>query len=482
MISSSLNCNRRHSPSIHILDDYSLLNIFNLYRPVLLDEDEDNQLLIIQGGKWDRERWWYKLAHVCRRWRLLIFGSPFHLGLRLVFIHGTPVADTLAHFPPLPLILDYLNEEGKLTPEDEEGILLALQHRDRVRRIRLRMPAVNLRKLIAAIDGEFPILEFLYIGSPTKHGTTLILPRTLRAPQLLHIGLENFAFPIQSSLLVTAVGLTTLSLHNILPSAYFPPSDLLRRLSQMPRLETLEVSFHSPIASHHVEKWSYIPLVILPNLRWFGFQGASAYLEALLPRITMPLLEKLQIVYFNQLTFVVPHLVQFMGAIENLKSRSAAFWFQRHSVIMATFSHEGAKRHTFYMEVLCSHFDWQVAISAQIFHTLSPVFAAVEHLVLGYQEHRPSFDWHNEADRTKWRELLRSFTNVKTLLVGEGLVGEVSHSLRQDHGEPPPEVLPMLRELVCYAKGSAGNSFLPFINVRKALGVPVSLTVVPLPS
>ena len=394
------------------------------------------------------------------------------------------MANILAHFPPLPLILDYLDEEGKMTPEDEEGILLALQHRDRVRRIRFRMPAANLRNLIAAMDGEFPILEFLYIGSPAKHGTTLIIPRTLQAPHLLHIGLENFTFPIQSPLLMTGVGLTTLSLHNILPSAYFPPSDLLQRLSLMPRLQTLEISFHSPIASHHVEKMSYIPLtthVILPNLRWFGFQGASAYLEALLPRIAMPLLEKLQIVFFNQLSFVIPHLVKFIGAIENLKSRSAAFWFQRRAVIMATFSHEGAKGHAFYMKVLCHHFDWQVAISAQIFNTLGPVFVAVEHLALGYQEHNLSFDWHNETDRTKWRGLLRSFGNVKTLLVGEGLVGELSRSLRQDHGEPHSEVLPMLRELVCYAKGSAGDAFLPFVNLRKALGVPVSLTVIPLP-
>ena len=391
----------------------------------------------------------------------------------------------LTHFPPLPLIIDYLNEEDKMTPNDEEGILLALQHRDRVRRIRLRMPAANLRNLIAAMDGKLPILEFLYIGSPTKHGTTLILPQTLQAPRLLHIGLENFAFPIQSPLLMTAIGLTTLSLHNLLPSAYFSPSDLLQRLSLMPRLETLEISFHSPIAGRDIEKIAYIPLrthVILPNLRWFGFQGASAYLEALLPRITIPLLEKLQIVFFNQLTFAVPHLVQFMGAIKNLKSRSAAFWFQRHSVIMAAFSHEGAKRHAFYMEVLCSHFDWQVAISAQIFHTLSSVFVAVEHLALGYQEHRPSFDWHNEADRTKWRELLRSFSNVKTLLVGEGLVGELSRSLQQDRGEPPHEVLPTLRELVCYAKGNAGDTFLPFINARRASGVSVSLTVIPLSS
>ena len=53
-------------------------------------------------------------------------------------------------------------------------------------------------------------------------------------------------------------------------------------------------------------------------------------------------------------------------------------------------------------QVICSRSDWQVAISAQIVSTLSPVFVVVEHLTLDYHEHRPSLDWHNEADRTQW--------------------------------------------------------------------------------
>ena len=50
--------------SIHILDDDSLLNIFRLYRPVHLYE-YNYYSRILQGMKWDRERWWYKLAQVC---------------------------------------------------------------------------------------------------------------------------------------------------------------------------------------------------------------------------------------------------------------------------------------------------------------------------------------------------------------------------------------------------------------------------------
>jgi len=56
-----------------------------------------------------------------------------------------------------------------MSTEDEEDILLALQHRNCVQRIRLMMPILNLQKLIMAIDGQFPILEYLYIASRSKH-------------------------------------------------------------------------------------------------------------------------------------------------------------------------------------------------------------------------------------------------------------------------------------------------------------------------
>ncbi|KAI0276410.1 hypothetical protein BGY98DRAFT_986246, partial [Russula aff. rugulosa BPL654] len=51
-------------------------------------------------GYWVEERWWYRLAHVCQRWRNLILGSATYLGLCLVCTYGTPVADMLAHSPP----------------------------------------------------------------------------------------------------------------------------------------------------------------------------------------------------------------------------------------------------------------------------------------------------------------------------------------------------------------------------------------------
>ena len=149
--------NSPHAPSIHIIDDDSLLDIFSLYRPAFLDGDEDSIERLIGGREWIRERWWYKLTHVCQRWRNLILGSASYLGVCLVCTFGTPVADMLAHSPPLPLVIDCYKHDS--TAEDEETINLALEQRDRVRRIRLIIPVLKMQKLIMAMDGEYPILE-----------------------------------------------------------------------------------------------------------------------------------------------------------------------------------------------------------------------------------------------------------------------------------------------------------------------------------
>jgi hypothetical protein len=111
--------------SIDILDDDSLLNMLYLYRPAIFDGDEDDLDHISGGRGWDRELWWYKLAHVCQRWRNVILGPASYLGLCLVCTYGTPVADMLAHS-----VIDYSDADCDITAE-EEGIILALEQSSR---------------------------------------------------------------------------------------------------------------------------------------------------------------------------------------------------------------------------------------------------------------------------------------------------------------------------------------------------------------
>ena len=474
--------NRQYIPSIHMLDDDSILRIFVFCRLVLFTEDEVNYFIDIQRKECAHGRWWYKLIHVCRRWRYLVFASASHLGLCLVCTHGAPVADMLAHSPPLPLTIDYGHRAREITAEDEEGIILALQHRDRVRHISLLIPIPNLQKVLPTMDDEFPMLDFLFIGRLINHNMGFVLPKTFQAPHLRHLILVNFAIPIRSPLLTPAVGLVTLSLGLIHPSAYFPPNDLLQRLSLMPQLEVLRIGFLSPVPNREVEMQLLdtptTTHITLPNLRSFSFRGVSEYLEALLPRMTTPLLVKLHIIFFNQLTFSFTHLLQFISTRENLRFRSAGFRFTPQALTMRVYRNSPARTCALRVDVPCTHLDWQVASAAKIYDALRTAFSAVNRITLSSESGFTRLeDRGNGADRTHWRELLRSFGNVKTLhLANNDLVVPVSHCLRPDDGESPMELLPGLNELAYSARIYARGEFTSFIDSREKAGQPVTLT------
>jgi hypothetical protein len=384
----------------------------------------------------------------------------------------------LAHYPPFPLIIGYNFENHGLSTKDEEGIMLALQHRDRVCRISLQMSAPSLQKLITAINDEFPILEFLSIVPLTKHNTHLILPSTFQAPQLRILFLKHFASPIGSPLLTTAVGLSRLSLSWIHPSVYPHPDHLLQTLSLLPHLGLLDIGFRSPISKRDIERQLLPSPIIthatLPNLRRFGFRGVSIYLEALLPNVTTPRLETLNVQYFNQLTFSVPRLLQFMTTADNFRFNRVRFLFYHEAVAVFVYPTVETEICSFEVDVYCGHLDWQVSSVAHIFNVLSPLFSNVVDLALDYREHTLSSEWHTQVDRAQWRDLLGSFRNVKTLRVHDGLVRDVSRCLQLD-GEPPLGLLPELTELVCPAGSINDKTFLAFIHEREVAGQPVKL-------
>ncbi len=385
----------------------------------------------------------------------------------------------LAHSPPLPLILDYLDNHN-LTAEDEEGILLALQHRDRVRRIRLETPVLNLRNLLIVIDEEFPILEYLFIAPTDLKSLNmgLILPNTFQASQLRHLILMGFAFPIGSPLLTTTVGLVTLSLLSLPSSSYFHPNELIQRLSHLPHLEKLMIDFDFPVSDSDVEgQLLHTPIVTrvtLPTLRWLSFFGTSAYLEALLPQITTPLIRTLHMTFPYQPTFSVPHLQQFLTTAEKLEFNSAILIFHEEGVHASVFPRRPGMV-ALPIEVCCKHLDWQVSSAAQIFNALRAASSAVEYLTLVHERDSISSEWRNEADRTLWRDLLRPFSNVKKLRVNNGLVRELSRTLQSEDGESPTELLPELKVLEYPAIDNTDSPFSAFSAARWIVGCPFFL-------
>ena len=132
--------------------------------------------------------------------------------------------------------------------EDEEAILLALRSPGRVRRIGLTTPAANLLKPVMVMDGNFSVLERLFIWS-LMHDASCKVSGT--AP--LHV----LTLPCSPS---HAISITHKYCGPRLPRAlggapldHFRPNNLASRLVSMPQLRSLSIDFKYSVPTRDVE-------------------------------------------------------------------------------------------------------------------------------------------------------------------------------------------------------------------------------------
>jgi hypothetical protein len=369
--------------------------------------------------------------------------------------------------------------------EDADGILLALQQRARIRRIRLVVTPTYEAKLVKAIEMEFPMLEYLYIGLSDRGELLPVLEinHTFQAPRLRHLALTKFPLIFTSPSLTTCTGLVTLSLMFVSPQCpRHHPYDLFRRLSLLSQLVVLRICVID-FSTHQLEGNQLdIPSIThltLPNLRLFEFAGHSNYLETLLPWITTPLLETFQTTFLPYVTvanstYSLLFLLPFIRKSDVLGFGSAKFLFAGSGATAWVYPREGAKVYVFYLGVITRPLGLQVSEMAEIFRDLSPAFSTVEDLTIDYSNHNPLYE---RAMPTQWRDLLRPFNHVKTLRVHGLFAKNFSDYLLSD-GESLPEVLPDLQVLECMVGCDASNAFATFVDVRNAAGHPIRLDFV----
>ncbi|KAH9030396.1 hypothetical protein EDB84DRAFT_1494630 [Lactarius hengduanensis] len=389
---------------------------------------------------WNLERWWYKPIHVCQKWRHLILSSPSRLDLHLVCTYGIPVEAMLSHSPPLPIIIFYPETTGKTSAADEESALFALQQRERVRRIQVTATTTILCNLFKAMDNEFPMLERLALHSSTESRAGLMLPEKLQAPLLRHLTLSNIAFPIKSLLLRQADGLITLRLWNIPASPEFHPAHLIAQLSGLSRLEILMIHFYTAIHNREVERRprSAQSKIILPSLKYYLPSGG------ILARLSAPLLSKLNVEFFNQLTFDLYRLREFVPpTIGEFMFRSAEMHFDKDFVsVIVDPDLERDGTYPLVVQVKCHHSTGRPPAPCRSAMLLSHCSTTPRHV----------------------------FAGVKTLQLTGGLVGDFFRSLKLDEGELPSELLPELRELVPRGWGHTDDAFASFISARQSAG------------
>ena len=467
--------NHVYRTHIHDLDLDSLLQIFRHYR-------------LGRRENWNGQLQWRKLAQICRRWRNLVYDFSSHLDISLLLTNDSPSLDTLAHLPPLPLVINYSNQTRTMARKDEDNIHFGLQQHDRVRKVAVWAPSSRLHILLEPMNKLFPKLEALTLSSTTSEEMNLMLPETFQAPDLHHLALHGIGLPTRLPLLSSAIALSTLSLTNIGASSYFPPGHLVAQLQGLHHLEELSIGFAIPISlpsSARELLLAPISPVTVPSMRRLTFRGVDVYLDNLIAQINTPLLERLSLTLFFGITFTLVNLAEFIHRTEGFECLVAKIVFGKYSASIDAghnlYEQQGIGNLS--LKINCKRFDWQVDSAAQVCSALGNVMS-LEELTLDLDVDGMPSDWENTPDSMTWHELLLPFIRAKKLHVDFSLTLELCQALQTDAGSLVPELLPELQELeveLDTASDHAKRAVFAFIESRKSMGRPVHLMVTAVP-
>jgi hypothetical protein len=444
-----------------------LLDIFDFYRN---DHDPDDNFKAV----WE----WHKLAHVCRTWRQIIFDSPLRLDLQIPCTYGTPVKKYLDIWPNLPISVDYCRPCYEFRTEDDENMIFALEHPDRVAHIGLaEVTDLRLRKLATVIQKPFPVLMcFIIFGARRLGEDPLLLPTKFLGGHASHLQIfhiANMAFPTLPTFLLSASDLVDLKLYEIPPTSYIPPEVMAACLAKLPRLKTLVMEF--TFTPYPDQITPPITRTVLPALTHFGFQGGREYLEDLTARIICPRLDWVNVDYASQLAYLPSEIVQFSRFLNLSLSpgtfRNAQVRFYSDCVCFYLYRHmacAGWKWRQATTVISCRSIGWGASRVLQVLRTFSVILSPVTQFRLLAN---PVYSF-SKADDPEWLQLLHQFSTVQALYTSEQFAVGIACALESISGEMAAEVLPFL-DLICL-EDQPTSSFEKFIAVRRLSGRPVA--------
>ena len=401
---------------------------------------------------------WQLLAHVCRRWRTVVFGSPLRLKLRLICRTETPARDTLDIWPAIPLLI-----QGSIChTEDVDNIIAALECSNRVAKIKLFTNCVDsspLEKVFAAMQVPFPELANLDLWLYSD--TVPIVPDSFlggSTPNLRTLSLNRIPFPGLPKLLLSATRLVTLHLREIPQSGFFSP-DALSTMSTLTSLESLVLEFESPRSPPHRGTRRPPPpkRSVLPALIHFEFKGISKYLDDLVARIDAPQLNSFRITFFNQLVFDTPQLIQFIDRTPSFQALEEARVYVNHRAAIVYLASHISGFEPLRFEILCYAFDWQVSAVEQVFSSCLPPLPTLKDLI--FKQYRRAHEQDN-IENVLWLELLHRFPALENPFLCEELGRHTASTLQEVvAGGRSAEVLPTLRNI--FLKGYRSSRLVP---------------------
>ena len=359
-------------------------------------------------------------------------------------------------------------------PEDEDNILAALKQSTRVISISLTVTTSLLEKM-GTIAEPFGELEHLVLLSQNTLG--IALPISFKwSSRLRSLHLIRISFPALPEYLLFSKDLVYLQLHEIPSVGYFSPEAFANALSGMTQLRSMSLHFLSLTSRrNHI----CIPLlsgerIVLPTLEYFKFRGTNKYLDSLVARIDAPCLEDIDLTFFNQPTFNVSQLGQFIGRIEAQKLHGRADILISNHAISICFTRPGAPTRLA-LQISCKQLDWQLSSMTQIFDHFPTFLSRVGDLVINAM---PSPSRQDDANNEQWLHLIRSFRSAERFYVAGTLVTAIVRSLSPADGDLAT-VLPLLRNLYVEEPGPLHAplraAVVSFVTSRRLSGCPVAV-------
>lgn len=412
-----------------MLPDDVLLEIFDFY----VDQG--------QGSK-EEIRSWQLLIQVCRRWRIIIFGSPCRLNLRLFCTPKTPVHDTLAVWPALPFSI-----QGNITSmSDAANTIAMLNYSDRMRMIDFKISGSQFSYISAAMQKPFPELTHLLLDTFYNECTPTLTDFFLggSAPRLQVLSLSCVTFLGLPRLLLSTTHLVSLYLKlDAYPYHERVPSEVMvTTFPALTRLEMLEIDF---------SRYSVFTLMdgrppppthsVLPALTRFTFRGNGRDFEILAAQLDTPLLNRLS-VYFSDPAHIhmyTTQVAQFIGHAPSFRANDEAnivFYDNAFTVKLASraIGHEGP--------VVSIQSTGLLSTLAHICTSSFSPLSTLERLCI-YEIGPVGARWKREMANPQWLGIFRSFAAVKNLYISQVLAPEIMSSL----GRGMAEVLPNLQNV-----------------------------------
>lgn len=461
------DCGYTGRATINVLPDDVLLDIFDFCL------EQPRELYV------DRIKTWQRLAHVCGRWRDVIFQSPRRLNLQILCTVKTPAKEMLDIWPALPLTVLV----GYFPPTSStEHITSALEHRDRTHKISIGSPSMSmLESLLSVMQQPFPVLTSLNLSLYGRIASHTRIPDSFlggSTPLLQYLSLENVSFPALPTLLSSATNLVTLSLQNVPDSGYISAEAMIISLSHLTKLESLKLRFQSSRSCRGREvQYSPLPTrVVFPVLTSFEFRGVSDYLEVLVARIDAPLLNYFETTFFSQAEFHTSHLSEFISRVPKFQAlKEARVVFSGGNISVRVPSPTEPLGQTV-LTMGISHQDpnWWPSSVARLFTSSFPAFVTVEHLYMRL----PPAHWQVTED-SEWLELLHPFAAVKNLYLSQKIGVHVAPALKElAFDERLTEELPALQNIFLadhQPTGSVQEAINYFAYTRWVSGQPVAV-------